>query len=91
MPSGAHEWKAMDLAYAVRDYVGADGKQHAVWVTCGTLWMRDGVPSQVVLDVVPVAQQDEKSGRSVVKLSAFKKDKGKPAPVAEVLNDDVPW
>jgi hypothetical protein len=65
------DWTAMDLVTTTGKYSDRDGVEKNRWLTCGTLWMRSGEPSQVVLDVMPAPQPDQKTGRLQYKLSVF--------------------
>lgn len=96
------EWSPMDVVARVREYTDRDGATKGVWTNHGTIWLRDGVPSMIILDSVPVPQHDEKSGRMVIKLSIFERKEreekapkpkapAKPAPKQEALDDDIPF
>lgn len=99
------EWSPMDVVARVREYTDRDGATKGVWTNHGTVWLRDGVPSMIILDSVPVPQHDEKSGRMVIKLSIFERKEWeakapraptkpaptKPAPKQEALDDDIPF
>jgi len=95
------EWTPMDVVARVREYTDREGATKGVWTNYGTLWMKDGEPAMIILDGVPVAQLDEKSGRQVIKLSVFtrKEREEKPAskprapakPKQEALDDDIPF
>jgi hypothetical protein len=95
------EWVPMDVVARVREYTDRDGVVKGVWTNHGTLWLKNGEPSMMVLDSLPVPQHDEKSGRNVIKLSVFarKERDDKPAakpkapakPKQETLDDDIPF